>query len=99
MDSYLQGLRLSKALGFLFVLIASWVLWIVMDPGKALSTQSQMATVTTVFEKAYLVTLPDGRQARIFRQGDHKAGTVLPVQVTTYENGETVVEPRYDDTP
>lgn len=99
MESYLHGWRLGKAIGMLVVLIGSAILWVCINPGKAISTQTQSATVAAVYEKAYLVTLPDGRQARVFRQGNQPVGDLIPVRVTTYENGETAVDPLYDDTP
>jgi hypothetical protein len=97
-DAWLQGHRLARAVGMLVILIGSIVFWEFNNPGSVTHKEPMTAVVSEVFDKAYRLTLENGREARVFRSAEYRLGDRVTVTVSTYANGESTVL-LIDDTP
>lgn len=90
-DAWLLGARTGRALVLLVFILLFWVAWEANEQGSPVSETPVTAVVTEVFDKAYAVKLDNGKQARVFRQGNHQPGDRISVTLSTYANGEQSV--------
>ena len=58
-------------------------------PGEVTSAGAAHGVITAVYKHAYLVTLDDGQQVRVFRTRKVAQGTRVPLRVRHHESGVT----------
>lgn len=90
-DAWLLGARTGRALVLLVGLAVGWAVWEANRQGPPVQEETTTAVVTAVQEHSYNLALDDGRQARVPRQGDYRAGDRLTVVRATYANGEEAI--------
>ena len=74
-----------------FVITPLVVVWWQLGgvPGEVTSAGAAHGVITAVYKHAYLVTLDDGQQVRVFRTRKVAQGTRVPLRVRHYESGVT----------
>ena len=82
--------RVVRMAGFVFMPMLL-VLWWQLGggPGEATSAGEAHGVITAVHKHAYLVTLDDGQQVRVFRTRKVAQGTRVQLRVSHYESGVT----------
>ena len=86
----LLGNRLAPIVGFV-VLPVLFLLWWQMGgaPGEVVHTSEAGGVITQVHQHAYLITLDDGREVRVFRTRKLNPGARVTLHVSRFESGVT----------
>ena len=80
----------ARVTGFVIAPVL-FVLWWQLGgaPGEVTSEREAQGVITEVHKHAYLVTLDDGQQVRVFRTRTVAQGTRVQLRVTQHQSGLT----------
>ncbi|PTQ88935.1 hypothetical protein [Agitococcus lubricus] len=77
--------RSAKVYALLSALVVLWLGGFFKDEGKIIRVYEAPAVIETVYEKAYLVRLDDGRKARVMRDIEAKLAERVLLKITRYD--------------
>ena len=91
---------LARVMGFVIAPVLG-VLWWQLGgaPGAVTNAGEAQGVITEIYQHAYLVTLDDGRQVRVFRTRTVAQGSRVQLRVTQHESGLTQYQLPGDKTP
>ena len=83
--------RAAKAYGVASMMLVLWLGGFFDKQANLVKIYPTQGVVETVYPKAYLIRLNDGRKARVKREIEVTKGTAVELKVSLYDNSEKAV--------